>query len=81
MPQAEAIEAGWILGPRIYYSTPHFDASPPAGSPLLSQRNHKHFLDDVAAARTATARYIEDGVSATEFIHIIDLYYYFICSY
>ena len=70
--QAEAIEAGWIPGPRIYYSTPHFDASPPAGSPLLSQRNHKHFLDDVAAARTATARYIEDGVSAVKIYEDLD---------
>ncbi len=70
--QAEAVEAGWIPGPRIYYSTPHFDASPPAGSPLLSQRNHKHFLDDVAAARSATARYIEDGVSAVKIYEGLD---------
>jgi predicted amidohydrolase YtcJ len=33
--QAEAIRAGWIPGPRLFYSTPHFDAPPPAGSPLL----------------------------------------------
>ena len=31
---SEAIRDGWIPGPRLYYSTPHFDASPPEGSPI-----------------------------------------------
>ena len=40
--QADGIRDGWIPGPRLYFSTPHFDASPPEGSPLLRQRGHKH---------------------------------------
>jgi hypothetical protein len=64
--QAEGIRAGWISGPRLFFSTPHFDASPPAGSPLLLQRGHKHFIDDVQTAREATERYIIDGVSAVK---------------
>ncbi len=64
--QAEGIRAGWIPGPRLYFSTPHFDAPPPAGSPLLLQRGHKHFVDDVQTAGEATARYITDGVSSVK---------------
>ena len=64
--QAEAIQDGWIPGPRLYYSTPHFDASPPAGSPLLKQRGHKHYIDDVDEARSAMAEYINQGVSAVK---------------
>ncbi len=64
--QAEGIRAGWIPGPRLFFSTPHFDGSPPAGSPLLLQRGHKHFVDDVETAREATARYIADGVSSVK---------------
>ena len=70
--QAEAVRAGWIPGPRIFYSTPHFDASPPAGSPLLKQRGHKHFIDDVDTARTATASYIDQGVSAIKVYEKLD---------
>jgi imidazolonepropionase-like amidohydrolase len=64
--QAEAINDGWIPGPRLFYSTPHFDAPPPAGSPLLRQRGHKHFIDDIDAARAATEDYINQGVSAVK---------------
>ncbi len=64
--QAEGIRAGWIPGPRLFYSTPHFDGSPPAGSSLLLQRGHKHFVDDVDTAREATAHYIADGVSSVK---------------
>jgi imidazolonepropionase-like amidohydrolase len=64
--QAEAIQDGWIPGPRLYYSTPHFDASPPADSPLLKQRGHKHYIDEVDEARLAMAEYIKQGVSAVK---------------
>jgi len=70
--QAEGIRAGWIPGPRLYFSTPHFDASPPAGSPLLLQRGHKHFVDDVQTAREATERYIADGVSSVKIYERLD---------
>jgi imidazolonepropionase-like amidohydrolase len=70
--QSEAIRAGWIPGPRLYYSTPHFDASPPDGSPLLKQRGHKHYIDDVKQARLATEEYIKQGVSAVKIYEKLD---------
>ncbi|NNE39048.1 MAG: amidohydrolase family protein, partial [Gammaproteobacteria bacterium] len=63
---SEAIEDGWVPGPRLYYSTPHFDASPPEGSPLLTQRGHKHYVDTVAQAREAMTEYLAQGISAVK---------------
>ncbi len=63
---SEAIRDGWIPGPRLYYSTPHFDASPPEGSPLLLQRGHKHFVDSVGEARKAMTEYLAQGISAVK---------------
>ena len=63
---SEAIEEGWIPGPRLYYSTPHFDASPPDGSPLLAQRGHKHYVDTVAEAWEAMTEYLAQGISAVK---------------
>ena len=69
---AEGIRAGWFPGPRLYYSTPHFDAPPPAGHPWLEGRFHKHFIEDVNEAEAATKKYISQGVSAIKIYQGLD---------
>ena len=69
---AEGIRAGWLPGPRLYYSIPTFDAPPPAGHPHLTNRIHKHFIGDVNEAEAATQQYISQGSSALKVFEGLD---------
>ncbi|MBI4482819.1 MAG: amidohydrolase family protein [Acidobacteria bacterium] len=63
--QKEGIDAGWVSGPRLFYSTRNLDG-PPDDPTQYFQRPHVQIFKDPEEARAAMRQYIQGKVDAVK---------------